>query len=105
MIQVWKCDHCSQTDIDSNKIAQHEPKLFKRGIGTKDNELNVNQQAPNDLGIKRVKDFNTYSEYSYSIDYPQYIYETYKIIAKVEGNKKDVNYLESLKPNLQPPLF
>lgn len=24
MKQVWKCDHCSQTDIDEDKIADHE---------------------------------------------------------------------------------
>lgn len=25
MKQVWKCDHCSHTDIDSDKMAKHEP--------------------------------------------------------------------------------
>ena len=25
MKQVWKCDHCSETHIDSAKIADHEP--------------------------------------------------------------------------------
>ena len=24
MKQVWKCDHCSQTDIESDKILKHE---------------------------------------------------------------------------------
>ena len=24
MKQVWKCDHCSKTDIDSDKISKHE---------------------------------------------------------------------------------
>ncbi len=24
MKQVWKCDHCSQTDIDADKISKHE---------------------------------------------------------------------------------
>lgn len=24
MKQVWKCDHCSHTDIDSDKMAKHE---------------------------------------------------------------------------------
>ena len=84
---------------------KNAPQLFKRGIGTVDNVLNVNQQAPNELGIKRVKDFNTYSEYAYSIDHPQYIYETFKIIAKVENNRKDLNYMHSLAPNLQTSLF
>lgn len=26
MIRVWKCDFCSQTDVDESKISQHEPK-------------------------------------------------------------------------------
>jgi len=26
MKQVWKCDHCSKTDDDSDKILKHEPK-------------------------------------------------------------------------------
>jgi hypothetical protein len=25
MIRVWKCDHCSQVDVDYKKIQQHEP--------------------------------------------------------------------------------
>ena len=24
MKQVWKCDHCSQTDVESDKILKHE---------------------------------------------------------------------------------
>lgn len=24
MRQVWKCDHCSQTDVESDKILKHE---------------------------------------------------------------------------------
>lgn len=35
MIQVWKCDHCSQTDIDSSKIAQHEPKCSFNKVNKK----------------------------------------------------------------------
>ncbi len=26
MKQVWKCDHCSKTDLDPDKILKHEPK-------------------------------------------------------------------------------
>ena len=26
MIQVWKCDHCHETSINSIKILEHEPK-------------------------------------------------------------------------------
>ena len=25
MIQVWKCDYCSTTDVDYKKIQHHEP--------------------------------------------------------------------------------
>jgi hypothetical protein len=26
MKRVWKCDHCSKTDLDPDKISLHEPK-------------------------------------------------------------------------------
>lgn len=26
MKQVWKCDHCSHTDINAESMAKHEPK-------------------------------------------------------------------------------
>ena len=26
MIQVWKCEHCYYTDVNSTKVSRHEPK-------------------------------------------------------------------------------
>ncbi len=28
MIQVWKCEYCLNTSLDSNKILNHEPKCY-----------------------------------------------------------------------------
>jgi len=55
-----------------------------------------NLQAANDLGTKRVAIFNNFEEKEdYQIDYNQYIYETYRIIAAIEGNSKEKNFLQS----------
>jgi len=35
MKQVWKCDFCSQTDVDSKKIELHEPKCSFNKINKK----------------------------------------------------------------------
>lgn len=35
MIQVWKCDHCSTTDINPVKISQHETKCSFNKINKK----------------------------------------------------------------------
>ena len=81
------------------------PELFKIGTGTKDNEINANQNAPNELGIQRVKLFNKIVDGPYNIDYEQYIYQTYKIIAKIEKNKKDLNFVDSILKKDQLSLF
>lgn len=81
------------------------PQLFKVGTGTKDNDIDSNQNAPNELGIQRVKLFNKIIDGPYNIDYEQYIYQTYKIIAKIEKNKKDLNYVDSILNKNQLSLF
>ena len=35
MKQVWKCDHCSQTHIDPDKISEHEPKCSFNKVNKK----------------------------------------------------------------------
>lgn len=77
------------------------PELFKRGIGTTGKPLNVNQQAPNDIGRVAIEYFNQFKEEKYDVNYPQYIYQTLKIIAGIEHNHKDNDYIKSLGPNNQ----
>jgi hypothetical protein len=84
---------------------KNAPQLFKIGTGTKDNDIDSNQNAPNELGIQRVKLFNKIVDGPYNIDYEQYIYQTYKIIAKIEKNKKDLNYVDSILNKEQFKLF
>lgn len=81
------------------------PELFKIGTGTKDNEINANQNAPNELGVQRIQVFNKIEEFDYQIDYNQYIYQTYRIIAKIEKNKKDLNFVDSILNKNQIKLF
>jgi hypothetical protein len=81
------------------------PELFKIGTGTKDNDINANQNAPNELGVQRIQTFNKIEEFDYQIDYQQYIYQTYRIIAKIEKNKKDLNYVDSILNKDQFKLF
>ena len=88
--------------LTKNKTA---PQLFKIGEGTKDNSIDSNQNAPNELGIQRVRLFNKIVDGPYNIDYEQYIYQTYKIIAKIEKNKKDLNYVDSILNKDQFKLF
>jgi|694.fasta_scaffold05445_16 hypothetical protein len=88
--------------LTKNKTA---PQLFKIGEGSKDNSIDANQNAPNELGIQRVKLFNKIVDGPYNIDYEQYIYQTYKIIAKIEKNKKDLNYVDSILNKDQFKLF
>lgn len=82
------------------------PELFKRGIGTKDNFINSNENAPNELGDQRVCPFNQMFEADdYWIDYPQYILSTLKIISQIEGNRKDKEFIRTIKPDKQMFLF
>lgn len=81
------------------------PLLYKRGKGTVDNDLNVNQNAENELGFRRVVYFNQFFESEdYKIDYNQYIYETYKLIASMEHNNKDKDFVRKIN-NFNPTLF
>ena len=81
------------------------PELFKIGTGTKDNEINANQNAPNELGLQTIQVFNKIEEFDYQIDYNQYIYQTYRIIAKIEKNKKDLKFVDSILNKNQIKLF
>jgi len=82
--------------------------LFKRGIGSTGKPMNVNQAAPNDLGTIYIEYFNKFVEKpfeEYQIDLNQYIYKCYRLIAKVEKNKKDRHFITSLNNSKQLSLF
>jgi hypothetical protein len=80
--------------------------LYKRGIGTTDKKMNVNQQAPNELGKKYIQYFNEYVPLSdYKIDYRQYIYKTLKIIDKIEKTNKAKHYAERCRNVQQLSMF
>ena len=71
--------------------------------------MNVNQNAPNDIGDIYIEYFNQYNKLNsindYNIDYKQYIYKAYKLIDKCSGSKLTSKYLDSLKPVNQMSLF
>lgn len=53
--------------------------------------------ASNILGNRRVAYYNiAYPKLEFPIDYNQYIYETYRVIAAIEHNKKDSNFVDSV---------
>jgi hypothetical protein len=82
--------------------------LFKRGTGSTGKPMNVHQAAPNDLGNIYVQYFNKFEAKTfddYHVDINQYIYKAYKIIAKVEKNKKDKYFITSLQEVKQMSLF
>jgi len=83
--------------------------LYKRGIGSTGKSMNVNQNAPNDIGDIYIEYFNQYNKLNsindYNIDYKQYIYKAYKLIDKCSGSKLTNRYLDSLKPVNQMSLF
>lgn len=82
--------------------------LFKRGTGSTGKPMNVNQAAPNELGTIYIQYFNKFENKpfdDYKVDLNQYIYKTYKIIAKVEKNKKDKNFIANLSKSKQMSLF
>lgn len=82
------------------------PQLFKIGIGTKDNVINAHENAPNDLGVQRIKYYNKKEELKdYNIDYNQYIYKVLFLIDKIENGDKVKSFIESLKPTNQLILF
>lgn len=82
--------------------------LYKRGIGSTDKEADISLNAANDLGEIYVQYFNQYEDKpfeQYGVDVNQYVYKALRIIAKVEKNKKDKQFVESLKPTNQLQLF
>jgi len=82
--------------------------LFKRGTGSTGKPMNVNQAAPNELGTLYVQYYNKHEEKpfeEYNVDVNQYIYKAYKLIAKIEKNKKDKNFIASLNNCKQISLF
>ena len=85
-----------------------EWRLFKRGIGTTGKNANISCNAPNEIGNIYITYFNQFEEKDvkdYNIDYNQYIFKTLKIISKIERNKKDKNFVNSLKEHLQILIF
>lgn len=82
--------------------------LFKRGTGSTGKPMNVNQAAPNELGTIYIQYFNKFEDKpfdDYKVDLNQYIYKCYRIISKVEKNKKDKTFLTSLNQVTQMSLF
>lgn len=62
--------------------------------------MNVNQAAPDELGIKHIQYFNQWKEGPYNINREWYIASTLEIISKIEKSKKDIAYINSIKsPN------
>lgn len=83
-----------------------DSQLFKRGIGSTGKEMNVNLNAPNDLGEVNIQYFNQFEDkMDYKIDKRQYIYKALKIIDKIEGTKKAKKYVEQVKNINQMSLF
>lgn len=83
------------TDSDAGK-------LYK--VYHPSNEIE-NVAADNDLGVRRVAYYNVVEpKTDFKIDYNQYIYETYRVIAAIERNQKDRSFVEKLR-NKQPSLF
>lgn len=83
--------------------------LFKRGTGTTGKSANISTNAANELGEIYIEYYNQHKELKnfedYNIDYNQYIFKAYKIIAKVEKNKKHFNFVEQVKNVNQLSLF
>lgn len=82
--------------------------LYKRGIGSTGKSANISMNAANDLGEIYIQYYNTHVEKpfeDYNVDLNQYIYKVYKMIAKIEKNKKDKHFLDSLKESPQLTLF
>ena len=82
--------------------------LYKRGIGSTGKSANISMNAANDLGEIYIQYYNTHVEKpfeNYNVDLNQYIYKVYKMIAKIEKNKKDKHFLDSLKQTPQLTLF
>lgn len=85
-----------------------EWQLYKRGIGSTGKPANISLNAANDLGEIYIQYYNQHVEKpfeEYNVDLNQYIYKVYKMIAKVEKNKKDKNFIESLRDTPQLTLF
>lgn len=85
-----------------------EWQLYKRGIGSTGKPANISLNASNDLGEIYIQYYNQHVEKpfeEYNVDLNQYIYKVYKMIAKVEKNKKDKNFIESLRETPQLTLF
>lgn len=69
--------------------------LFRRGTGTTGKQLNVNQNAPNELGKIYTKYFNQWTqEPDYHIDRRQYILKAYQIIDGWQKTKKAKAYID-----------
>lgn len=83
--------------------------LYKRGIGSTGKTANVSMNAANELGEIYIQYYNEHRQLpnfeDYNIDYNQYIFKTYRLIAKIEKNKKHLSFVDSLKPTTQLSLF
>jgi len=112
-VELYKKQHPINT-VKLKKLVRYylssdsEWQLYKRGTGTTGKKANISTNAENDLGEIFITYFNQFEEKpfeDYKVDLNQYIYKTYRIIAKVEKNKKDVQFIESLKQTNQLTLF
>lgn len=86
-----------------------EWQLFKRGIGSTGKPTNISTNAANELGEIYIRYYNQHEELKnfedYNVDYNQYIFKTYKLIAKVEKNKKHLNFVQQCNNVGQLSLF
>lgn len=80
--------------------------LYKRGTGTTGKTMNVNQQAPNEIGKKYVQYFNQFEEKAdYHIAYDHYILKVLEMVDAIQKTKKVKAFVDSLKPQTQLSLF
>lgn len=83
--------------------------LFKRGTGSTGKPANINMNAANELGEIYIQYYNQHKDLKnfedYNVDYNQYIYKVYKIIAKVERNKKHLGFADKCNNVGQLSLF
>lgn len=82
--------------------------LFKRGTGSTGKPMNVNQNAPNELGDVCIRYFNQWEEKcfdDYKIDTDQYVYKALKFLDKLHRTKRTKRFLDSKKPMKQLSLF
>lgn len=86
--------------------ASSRSQLFKRGTGTKDQEMNNILNKANDVGKIYVQYFNKFEhKEDYEIDRDQYVYRCYKLIDRIEGSKRMKKLAHQVRNSNQLTLF